>query len=349
MKEAVVESAIIIEYSIVFFTVLFIYSMYGFKIYQKKNKRVKIKKLKKYIEAQLAYKKSSYANNDFVGFRKKMLNLDVFLEVVTEFNLLYKDDLLWLEFKRAFFYFVVLPFTRKKAFSLFAKNKLLAAQLFSLSPLKEDERILLRLLLNENFLIQMNAAKALIAIFSEKGIKLLITRLAKERRLNQTVFLTFFQNAPQTVARMVLRELERYKNPYKRAICYKILYRCKATTNTIPNEQDIFSQNFFLRLAAIRFLSLCKTEKTLSILLSLLKDPEWQIRVKALHSLENFKEDDIAEEVGKCLNDRNWWVRYTSATLLKKIGKKGLLILENQSETKDLFAFEAAQFVLEEQ
>lgn len=346
----IVKHVIILEYVVVFFIIIFTYLMYGINFYQKRVKFKKIKKLKAYLAKKFLDKQEGYTQKDFAAFPKGFLDLNVILESINSLGIEYKKENHWIELRNAFLLYIAVPLARKKALSSKLTNKLLAAQIFSLQCLKDDEKILLNLFAEEDSIIQMYSLKALISIVSKEAIKIVIDRLSEERGMNQSIFLNILKNSSKEIAKIACEELKNSQDPNRRAICYKILYRSDIEEmNIFPSAKDIYSENMALRFSVIKFLGLCEPKRSLPILLSLLKDPEWQIRVKALRAMENFKKEDMAEKVGKCLTDENWWVRYDAAKLLKKMGENGLLVLKSQKEDKDLFAYEAAQFVLEEE
>lgn len=345
----IVKYIIIMEYSMVLFTVIFCFAMYGIKVFETKRHSKKLEKLKAYLEIQISQAKARPTKDDFINLPANVLDLSIFLDVINEFNIKYRHNMQWAKLRTAFLYYIALPIARKKALSFLIANKLLAAQIFSLFPLKRDEKILLNLVQNDNQVIQMYAFKALISIFSIVAIRRIIDIFSNERMLNQSIILSFFLGSSMVIAKLVLNELEQTQDPTRRAICYKILFRCNIDKMKIfPSKKDIFSENIFLRLAVTKFLRKCDKKQAVPILLNFLKDPEWQVKVRALHSIESLKDESLAVEVGKCLNDKEWWVRYNAAKVLTKLGKRGFYILENQNKSKDLYAYEVAQHVLQE-
>ncbi len=81
-------------------------------------------------------------------------------------------------------------------------------------------------------------------------------------------------------------------------------------------------------------------------LLTLIRDPAWQVRTRAATSLGNIRADTATDLLRAALRDSNWWVRLRAALALRQLGDAGIAQLEAAAKDDDRFASQMAEYTL---
>ncbi len=150
-----------------------------------------------------------------------------------------------------------------------------------------------------------------------------------------------------------------------------------------PEAADELVENFSTlpiraRVVAVDCLGRAKSHRATSLLISLLVDPERDIRARAAHALGLIGDPNFSPELQKALHDsawpvramaakalgrrgrpeavihlkealkdREWWVRINAAEGLRSMGDRGMAALMEAIEAEDRFARHAAVATLE--
>lgn len=306
-----------------------------------------IKKQRLKIKIDNYFKILLKENYNTKKFSKRWHKIEILLPIIQKLNKTSNQN--WPELKDKLFHEVLLPQARKNAYSWFWLNRYMAIQVFVQKIETKDDGYVIKLVNDRVPIVALNAIPLAIKSNSEIAINIVIDKMAKERRLAQGIFLKEFKNSQATVVPIIEKRLKTEKDPYVRATCYKLLKSFPKKYKIIPKniKKDINSKTLELSLNSIKYLNHLNKKDAEPILNVLLKSKTWQVRVAAIQTLADFKDKKYIHEIANSLEDPNWWVRFNSATALKQYGEPGLKVLKTRDPNKDLYAYEAAQHVLQ--
>lgn len=332
---------IAVEIFLVIAIILFSYLIKLISLVQIKKTKLQTKKIEEHLDYLLTHNKP-FSASQFPGEGRK---IEILLAIIEKFDQKHKEPA-WYNIKNDLIKSILIPLARKYYKSRNWTRRLLAARAFTYQADKQDEPILINLIQDSKPLIYEYAILAAIKLDSEKVTNEVITKIANERRLAQTIALKFFEQADKNIKNYVYNRLSTDPNPYIRATCYKILLRLPSDKSIIALEKDIEADNLELSLSAIKYLAYSQQQEAISILMKLLVNPKWEIRSTASKLLGELGATQAVSQLEKCLHDSVWWVRINTAEALKNLGEKGLQVLKSQNLEIDKFAYETANYVL---
>src|SRR3990167_5818867 len=251
-------------------------------IYRKKETEAVIRGEIKYffLRRLLGYKGT--IDSDFL---KRWRRLDIIFPLLQEIDA-ENQTKEWLHLKRKILKEIILPLARKAAVSRDWALRFFSAQSFSLYSEKSDAELIIKLINDPVPLVVIHVIKAALAS-SEEIIQALIQHISKERRFTQTIYLQAFDSLREDKLSMITLVLKNAEDPYMRTTCYRIFLYAKLKKMSWDMTKDLNSENLELKLAAIRFFSYHEKSQAIALLVSLLHDEKWEVRMVALSCLES--------------------------------------------------------------
>lgn len=274
-------------------------------------------------------------------FPQYLNKIEILAPVLIKFRKLV-DETSWNNVRMDIVRSIMLPLARKATESRNWVKRFFAAETFNSIHTKKDDQLILKLINDDNNLVRNSALTASITMCSEKGIYLIISQIAKENILSQSLYLRAFDNATLQVREIVIKRLKNSTEPYIRATCYAILIKFASNEIAWDVSQDIFSKNLRLMLSAIGFVAYVNREQTIPYLMELIKDSRWQARGIAIYYLGHLRVKTAIPVITSCLKDSNDWVRFVAAEALKNLAIDNI----NTLVREELGFFDIAQNVL---
>jgi hypothetical protein len=334
-------AVIFFEIALVFFIVIiaFVYKFY----YSSKAAKIKLhtQELRDYLES-LIQGKDTFSEGAIHSTWKKM---EIVLPVILEFEAKEKAPL-WEKTKKELVNTVLLPLAREGAEDRYWVTRMLAAQSFQFDTNLEDTRYIVKLLEDKIPLIHLHAAMAAIIDGNKDAIFRLIEIMAKYNHYSHAIYLQLFEPSYTYIPDFIQEFLALNQDPLIRWVCYEILIKYPPIHNLDSIDEDVKSDNQELQINAIKYYKYAMGEKAVPKLLELLNTQKWGARVICLHCLGSLKATSVIPDIEKCLHDHVWWVRTAAAQALKQMGDEGLAVLNEQSEEKDRYAYDAAMHAL---
>ncbi len=137
---------------------------------------------------------------------------------------------------------------------------------------------------------------------------------------------------------------ERTADPRIKASLLEVLSHLPATAASLSfAESHLRSTDPEVRARAIRVFGRRAAEGVSrpELLLPLLQDPVWFVRLQAARAIENVKWEKAVDDLGALLLDPNWQVRNAAARALAHIGNASLDVFLNILQDRDRYAKES--------
>lgn len=218
----------------------------------------------------------------------------------------------------------------------------LAARVFAALPHKDNEEFLLNLLKDDNFLVYSFAAKAIVMLENEKGIRLILTKQTKLIGYPHFALKDILLTGSQKTFAYII---ELGKDPLLRKEVLDIL-GLRFVPLPIPYLKESLEEgNPEMRLLALKALVRNPQRDALSYLPKALEERDPDIRLEALQGLNSLAWSDAKPLLIRMLNDPVWKVRLAAAKMLKK-NEEGLKILEEQ-QVQNRQVRETVQYALQ--
>jgi len=241
----------------------------------------------------------------------------------------------------------LLPTARKWAKSLFWTKRNFAARCFACAPFMEDETEIITLMDDPIFLVRSIAAVAAIQLEIKDAVIKVIRHMSVTPGYAHFFYRDVLVQGSAQVFQWVEELASEEKDPSIHLSCLEVLASKTMEIRQPFLKEDLKSDNLKIRLAAIKSYTYSPQYDHTDILFKFLQDPNVRIRTEAIRGLEFILTEQSYVELGKALKDDLWVVRFQAANTLKKMGRKGLDILNEQDRIKNKEAYEVAQFVLQ--
>lgn len=215
-----------------------------------------------------------------------------------------------------------------------------SARCFQLVPHEVNEKILLKMLHDEVFLVSAPISNSLVAIESEKGILEIIEKMSSYKGFIYSFYRDLFMNCSQKVYLWIEEFANTTIEPSIHLVCLDILEINYLSLKKINFNRELENQDPEIRLAALKILAHNPQEGINIERFNFIESKNPLVRKEAIKLLLEF--DD--EKLEKLLRDENWQVRLDAALKLISFGKKGKEILESQP--RNTKAYDAAQYAL---
>lgn len=255
-------------------------------------------------------------------------------------------DPLWPSLRNSLIEAFLLPQAQHDAYSRRWTHRMHAIGAFLLSPDVRYEPHILHLLHDPVPLVQYTAATCAAKLGTPESTNALIDAMNRsDRFLRHPYREAFMKGNPRSFTHLEA-QLERDKDPLSRVSCLEVL-----ATRMNPHiadlaERDLYAPQKNLRIAAIRALGHFPDPKSITSLIPLLKDPEWEVRALAARSLGYLRAPEALSALIPLLSDSVWWVRLNGALALKRLGEEGKQILKRQGPQEGQLASDIAHYVL---
>lgn len=328
------ENVIIIEFSLVALIVLttIILKLYYYFI-SLRNKRI-MSDIEQYLKKVMISHQKFQSRN----FRNKWKRLDILLEIINRLDKSYVANRIG-GIRTDFITSIIFPLAREAALSRWWVSRFYAAKAFGLIQAKGNDKLIEKLVNDPIPLVNLYADNAALINHSDAGISAMINRMASEEWLAKTVKLHEFENVKDKNRDYLEKKLTSAKDQNVRAVCYEIMLKYPPNPITWDMSSDIHSQNTALKLAAMKFMFYADQDSAIPVLISLLTDPHWEVRLLAIHRLNMSNAKQAIPHLVTCLKDPDWWVKISAAEALKKMGEEGERALKSHDPTLDKISF----------
>lgn len=296
--------------------------------FAKKKKRALVNRFVKALEGSSSLDATSLTLNE------------VLIEVIEEFDLRFLGGT-WGEIKETLAKSFVVDRAHKWVKSLSWHKRNFAARTYALMPREQDESDIFHLLEDKHFLVYSFAAKAAVALKSERGLRAIFQRLTRESGYPYYALRDILMGGSRDVFEKIV-ELGK-EEPF-----HKIALDCLAVRSlTVPIpyiKKDLESGNKECRLLALKILMRNPLKNNSDYYLKSLTDSDVGIRIESAKGLAEYHDERALEPLAKLLGDPVWRMRVEAGRALKKNGPSGIELLKQQTEK---VARETATYVLE--
>lgn len=252
----------------------------------------------------------------------------------------------WEEIKTVICNTFLIPRARKLYKSHLWAHRNYAARTFSLLPMLEDTDKILALLNDDVFLVRAIAAGAAVSLELPKAIEKIIHYMSQHEGYTYYFFRDLLINkSTVTVLEQIEEMAQQDKDPHIHLACLDILSGKSMIIKRPFLSKDLHSTDEKTRLAAVRIYA-HNLQKESAVVLSLcIEDSYPEIRKEAALGLSHYLSEQTLKLLEKALSDGEWIVRLQAALSLKKLGKIGQQILDDQKSEENNIAYETAQYV----
>lgn len=317
-----------------------------------------------FILQPLEYIFSMRKNRDLLMIKKRLLHfsemqvdvsslqlpshlckMDLLIEAIRDIDQ-EKQDSHWDNYRNSIFDRLLFSLAQKLTYSRRWTNRMKASGCFLLFSKPKNEPYVLHLLNDSVPLIQYSAAYSATKIGSVLCINAIIDKMNQVDRFLRHPFREALLQGNDKVFMHIEERMKIDKRPYTQVSCLEVLsLRMNTRTATLAKD-NLGAPSKNLRIAAIRALGHYPDPTSVSSLIPLLEDPEWEVRAQAARSLGYLKAKEALSALTMLLKDKVWWVRMNGAMALKRLGQEGRKRLEMQTPQEDKFAYEISQYVL---
>lgn len=341
LGKKIIEDMVLVEFVIIIVLVIATYLL-KFNSYFLEKRRMKlIKDIQQYVANLVKLNKTINADT----FKRKWKKVEILFPIMTDFDKQYEKNVSWVRVKSDLLSVILLPLARKNAHSRRWIARFFASEIFGLVAEPQDEPLIIKLVNDTVPLVYLHAISAAIRCHSQMAINLVMKRIADVSWLTQLIYLDQFEHIPSEIFTFVENSLQSSSEPLVRAACYKVLRKYSAAKIKWDTMADLNSENFELRLAAMKLITHVEKEAAVPMLISKLKDDHWEIRLVALHRLGTLKAAQSCLAIASCLHDKEWSVKISAAEALKSFGSEGEKLLKLNAPELELVPFDATKHI----
>lgn len=338
----IVKIVVIFQALLILLVILFLYMGNLFFLLKEKRESKNKKKI--------TYLMDLYFNKETIpidGIGPLKNSIVFVLSVLRDMDKKYQGSEAYHHFKQELSQHVLRPYARKAAFSRDWYKRYTAALCYCQGINSKDEGILSLLIQDKSFLVAMTATKCAIQIYTPKLVNVLIDEYSNARHIRQSVYAKILMRNKPDISTIITDRLQKEQNPYVKAFCYRLLSRLpKEKQILFPVEQDLENNSVELKIAALKYISYMGRSRNHKMIYRLSEDVDWQVRAITAKALETVDTQESIRLLETLLKDKNKWVKTNAAYSLIKKGKKGIAILEKQSQEVDEQAYDIAQEML---
>ncbi len=252
----------------------------------------------------------------------------------------------WEEIKSTIARQFLLPRARRYYKSLSWIKRNYAARSFALEPFPRDENKILTLIDDRVFLVSAIAASGAITLEIEEGIRKIINHMSKHEGYSHYFYRDLLINKGTLLVFSWIEQIADSETDLATHLSCLTVLAGKSMIITKPFlAQDLKSENETLRLAAIKVYAHNLQKESASVLSECIKDNNPLIRTEAAIGLSHFLSEETLQQLEIALSDPVWSVRLQAGLSLKRMGKLGLSILNQQTLEGSKRAFDTAHYV----
>lgn len=294
-------------------------------------KRYFIARSEKYITNKIEYQLLKIMRNtqkyDASQFPARLKSVKNILQVITKFDK-EKEHSKWFNIRGDFLRQTVLPLAREDLRRSNPVTDLYASAVFVLDAEDKDQQILSTIKYESNPLAYLNCCLSGIKFGFKDQIEGMLGLLAQTSWIYQTAFSYLFHGAPYKTQMIIKDVLENTSNTKLKAICYDVLTELPKTNVNVDVEKDIQSTELMVKIAAIRFIAYNDPIRAVPILIDLLDDPHFEVKLVSIHRIYMLNAIEAIPKLMTCLNDENSLVRVSAAKAIIHLDKEGIQIVQ---------------------
>ena len=205
---------------------------------------------------------------------------------------------------------------------------------------------LIRLIKDTVPLISIRTTPLILLSPTKALINALIDKIYQSHQRFQKLYLVQLHASP-LLYDVILEKLQESHDPKLRHLCYRILKQIGVTQIFYAEIlKDVNSTDFELKLSAIRILGEAEPKASASILITLLKDPNWVVRNNTLQSISQTKNPELLKYVVAALDDESWWVKINAAKVVSNLTEAERNTLNIDEKYRQYQAFDEPQYFL---
>ncbi|MBI5346116.1 MAG: HEAT repeat domain-containing protein [Chlamydiae bacterium] len=276
---------------------------------------------------------------------QKCLKPKMLLSVLENLDSKFSDKV-WVNIKEQLVKNNLSPLAKKWVKSSNWMKRNFAARCFALAPQIENESEIIHLLGGPIPLVRLTAIEPAVYLGTNALLHAFFQAMSKEPERGRYPYRDAILKGQTFVFSWIKEQLIQEKDTKLRYIYLDILSAKFDSFVLKFIKKDLRSSHKDLRLKAVTVVASFPNEKSVSLILSLINDPNPLIRAEVVKALPSFLNARAIPKLKKALLDKDWWVRLYAALALKKLGVKGRKILLSQDKKKHLKSYEVAQYVL---
>lgn len=257
------------------------------------------------------------------------------------------NDSDWMLIKEKIAKSYLLPAARQLAGSNSSKKRNFAANCFSLVPLAEDNKFILKLLDDPIFLVSSIAAQAAMKLEIRTSFYKILLLMSRSEGFTYCYYRDLLIDN-MTIRNFAFLQKIAAQNldPAVHLACLHLLISRRLSFSATFLKRDIKSSNPAIRMAALKIFVRYPQHSFFNLFLECTKSSDPDIRIEGIKGIEFFPSPIVYFELTKMLSDNNWQVRLQASKSLKLLAPEGEAILRAQDPGIDLKAYEVAQYVL---
>ncbi len=226
---------------------------------------------------------------------------------------------------------IILPKARIYSKSASWNHRYIACQFFDLSFKKSDENFVASLMQDPIPIVSVAAVQLAIKHPSQHIIDVAIDIFSQGRRIQQSFYTQIISTADSNVSLFIINRIDKEKNPYIKAFCYRTLMHFPPTDTVVETINiDLHSSNIDLKISSLVYLAYSSPKLATAICINFLNNENWEVRAKSAQLLGALGDRSLAYLLEVCLKDPEWWVRVNAAEALAELGSEGIDILKRQ-------------------
>ncbi len=259
-----------------------------------------------------------------------------------------ENNAVWLKLREQLAKEQLVATARKYAKSRYWFKNFQALMCFNFYMDATDDLLVEKLLHSKIPIITLHACRVAIKYSMPRAINTVIDWLNETRKPNRSLYIHYFKSSSQEVITLLLERFLKEDHPYIKVGLYDIF------ANLLPQQQllamtliDSNAELLELKLAALRMLSHLQPENLGELLAAEHQDEHWEVRALIAKQMGIYAVTEKANILLSLLKDSEWWVRLNAAHALLQLNDEGKQTLLQLNKEDDLYAYEAAQHALQ--
>jgi hypothetical protein len=259
--------------------------------------------------------------SDYTKF-SKLHHRFILIEVLEEFNRRISGEE-WDTLKDSLCKKLLLPKARHWAKSFFWIKRNYSARIFALCPLKEDEKLICKLIDDPSFLVSGIAAYSATLLESEKGIILTLKCMDRQKGYSYYFYADALSKGSPKVYEIISSMASKFNASHKSCLDVLSLKTSQVPLNFL--NKDLRSKDSSIKIAALKVAACNPQEEFEDKLIKLSEDDDPTVRAYAVKGLANFSNRKSCKALQNAALDPEWSVTYLAARSLKSLGKSELI------------------------
>lgn len=222
-----------------------------------------------------------------------------------------------------------------------------AVRCFALATEDQDIPLLLELLDDPMVLVANRAALALIRAESYIGVENVILRMSISSGYRRCFYRDLLLEGSVKVFAWIIRIAIVDKDPRIHLATLEVLSH-RVIVDSLPFlQEDLQSLNADIRKMAVTICAINPHHATSELLLQHVSDREQEIRLKAIAGLRHFREEKVFTTLKTLLKEPEWNIRLEAVRALKSMGPQGVDLLRGFTVNGDKESCALVQYALQ--